>query len=73
MLAPEIRPTRDLPRNLWCWILGCVMTYSALFGVGKLLLRHSELGTFLVLLALACAWLMWRELDRVKDTETDTA
>jgi hypothetical protein len=26
-----------------------------------------------VLLALACAWLMWRELDRVKDTETDTA
>jgi hypothetical protein len=47
------------------------MTYSALFGVGKLLLRNSGLGVFLVLLALACAWLMWRELDRVADNETN--
>jgi SSS family solute:Na+ symporter len=70
-LAPEVRPTRDLGRNLWCWILGCVMTYSALFGVGKLLLRKSGLGTMLVLLALVCAWLMWRELDRVADNETN--
>src|SRR5271154_6576392 len=70
-LAPEVRPTRDLPRNLWCWILGCVMTYSALFGVGKLLLRNSRLGMFLVLLALVSAWLMWRELDRVADNETN--
>ena len=69
-LAPEVRPTRDLGRNLWCWVLGCVMTYSVLFGVGKLLLRNSELGTILVLLALVCAWLMWRELDRVQDNQT---
>ena len=70
-LAPEVRPTHDLGRNLWCWILGCVMTYSALFGVGKLLLRNSGLGTLLVLLALACAGLMWRELYRVADNETN--
>src|ERR1700685_3625661 len=39
-LAPEIPRTHDIGRNLWCWILGCVMVYSALFGVGKLLLHH---------------------------------
>src|SRR6202522_852831 len=61
-LAPEIPRTHDIGRNLWCWILGCVMVYSALFGVGKLLLRHWPLGIFLVLIAAACAWRMAREL-----------
>jgi hypothetical protein len=64
LLAPEIPRTHDLVRNLWCWILGCVMVYSALFGVGKLLLRHWPLGIFLVLLATVCAWQMSRELSR---------
>jgi SSS family solute:Na+ symporter len=61
-LAPEIPRMHDIGRNLWCWILGCVMVYSALFGVGKLLLRHWPLGIFLVLIAAACAWRMAREL-----------
>ena len=61
--VPEIRPTNDLGRNLWCWVLGCVMTYSALFGVGKLLL-HRVSGAFLLLLAILCAWRMWRELGK---------
>jgi Na+/proline symporter len=61
-LAPEVPRTHDIGRNLWCWILGCVMVYSALFGVGKLLLHHAPLGIFLVLVATACAWRMAREL-----------
>jgi solute:Na+ symporter, SSS family len=61
--VPEIRPTKDLGHNLWCWVLGCVMTYSALFGVGKLLL-HRVAGVFLLLLAVLCAWQMWRELGK---------
>jgi solute:Na+ symporter, SSS family len=61
-LAPEIPQTRDLGRNLWCWILGCVMTYSALFGVGKLLLGHRALGAVLVAIAILAAWQMSREL-----------
>ena len=60
--APNIPETHDLGRNLWAWVLGCVMTYSALFGVGKLLLRHWGLGAFLVLLAAASAWQLAREL-----------
>jgi solute:Na+ symporter, SSS family len=61
-LAPEVPRTRDIGRNLWCWILGCLMVYSALFGVGKLLLHHWPLGIFLVLVACACAWRMAKEL-----------
>ena len=66
VLAPEIEMTHDLRRNLWCWVLGTIMVYSALFGVGKLLLQHWPLGTFLVLLSAICAWLMSRELARTQ-------
>jgi SSS family solute:Na+ symporter len=61
-LAPEVTRTHDIGRNLWCWILGCVMVYCALFGVGKLLLHHWPLGIVLVLIATVCAWRMAREL-----------
>ena len=61
-LAPEIPATLDLARNLWCWILGTVMVYSALFGVGKLLMQKWPLGFCLVLVAVVAAWQMSREL-----------
>jgi solute:Na+ symporter, SSS family len=70
-LAPEVPQTRDLGRNLWCWILGCVMIYAALFGVGKLLLEHWQSGSVLILIAVVCAWLMRRELNHVKESEPD--
>jgi solute:Na+ symporter, SSS family len=63
--APEIPETRDLARNLWRWLLGCVMTYSALLGVGKLLLHHRTLGFGLSFLAILTAWQMSRELRSV--------
>src|SRR6202046_6413 len=61
-LAPETPRSHDIGRNLWCWVLGCVMVYSALFGVGKLLLHHWPLGIILVLVSTICAWRMAREL-----------
>jgi len=63
-LAPEIAPTRDLGRNLFCWILGTTMVYSALFGVGKLLLHRWALGGVLVALTIVCVWEMSRQLSR---------
>ena len=44
---PDVPETHDLARNFRCWILGCVMVYCALFGVGKLLLGHPGLGAVL--------------------------
>jgi len=61
-LAPEIAETRGLRRNLWCWVLGSVMVYSALFGVGKLLLLQPGVGAVLVIVATVSAWGLWREL-----------
>jgi SSS family solute:Na+ symporter len=63
-LAPDVPETRDLGRNLWCWILGIVMVYGALFGVGKMLLRHGSLGIALVAISIISAWQMYRELNR---------
>jgi solute:Na+ symporter, SSS family len=70
-LAPEVPQTRDLGRNLWCWILGCVMIYAALFGMGKLLLEHWGLGGVLLLVTVVSAWLMWRELNHVEESDPD--
>jgi hypothetical protein len=41
-----------------------VMVYGALFGVGKMLLRHWGLGTALVVISIISAWQMSRELNR---------
>jgi solute:Na+ symporter, SSS family len=61
-LTPDIAATHDLARNLWCWLLGTVMVYSALFGVGKLLFHAYPLGAALVALSTLCAWRMHHEL-----------
>jgi solute:Na+ symporter, SSS family len=63
-VASEITPTHDLGRNLWCWLLGCVMIYCALFGVGKILLLHYGIGSVLVAVSAVCAWRMAKELSR---------
>jgi len=61
-LAPEVEETRGAGRDLWRWALGCGMVYSALFGVGKLLLQQPGLGIVLLILSGLCAWQMQREL-----------
>lgn len=53
-LAPDVRPTRDLGRNLTCWILGCAMVYAALFGIGKLCFGQTLSGIALVVISAAC-------------------
>jgi Na+/proline symporter len=65
--APEVRETHDIGRNLWGWVLGCTMTYCTLFGAGKLLFHQWGLGALLALVAIACAWRMLRELERVQE------
>jgi solute:Na+ symporter, SSS family len=62
--APEVTPTRDVGQNLLDWVLGCGMVYSALFGVGKILLHQPGIGSALVVLAIVCAWLLYRDIQR---------
>ena len=60
--AADIPQTRDLAANTRLWILGCVMVYCALFGVGKLLLGHPAVGVVLSVISVASAVELWREL-----------
>jgi hypothetical protein len=58
-IATEVRPTRDVGRNLIAWILGCGMVYFALFGLGKILFQQYGLGTALLLGGVVCALLLY--------------
>lgn len=58
--APDVPPVHDNWYNLLDWILGCVMVYMVLFGVGKLLLGHPATGwTFLAVAAIAGVSIYW--------------
>jgi hypothetical protein len=46
-----------------------VMVYSALFGVGKILLHNLPLGGVLLALSALCAWRMHHELTRGQGSE----
>ena len=63
-MAPEVKVTRDLRRNLVDWLCGCVLIYGALFGIGKMILK--EYGTALAFFAVAfaAAGLIFRDLSR---------
>jgi Na+/proline symporter len=63
-LAPDVPPTRDLGRNLGSWLLGCVMVYSALIGVGKLLLGVHAVGAALLGVAIVSGWLLYGQISR---------
>jgi Na+/proline symporter len=63
-LAPEIRPTRDVGRNLVSWILGCAMVYLALFGLGRVLLGPQWKGIGLLLASGICAAALYANLAR---------
>jgi len=58
--APEIQPTRDLGRNLLSWLVGCMMVYAALFGIGKICFGRYAEGTVLAGLAAVCAYFINR-------------
>jgi Na+/proline symporter len=63
-LAPEVVPTRDLGRNLMCWLLGCAMVYAALFGGGWLLLGPRARGALCLAIAAVCGAALYRDLSK---------
>jgi solute:Na+ symporter, SSS family len=59
---PDVPPTRSLGRELTNALLGCVLVYSALFGVGYLLLRSALVGVALLGLSALSAFAIARSL-----------
>jgi Na+/proline symporter len=63
-LALEVPPTRDLGRNLFSWVLGCLMVYLALFGLGHVLLGPFWEGVGLLAVSAICAGALYSNISR---------
>jgi hypothetical protein len=63
-LAPDVAPTRDLGRNLFDWLLGCVMVYAALFAGGKFCFEEYRAGFACAAVAAISAALLYRDVTR---------
>jgi hypothetical protein len=63
-LAPEVPPTRDLGSNLFSWVLGCLMVYLALFGLGHVLLGPFWEGVGLLAVSAICAGALYSNISR---------
>ncbi|MHB8654404.1 MAG: sodium:solute symporter family protein [Terriglobia bacterium] len=63
-LAPEIAPVHDGWYNLMDWLLGCLMVYMTLFGIGKFLLGAPGVGTLFLAIAAASGYGIYWDLSR---------
>jgi len=64
VLAPEIRPVRDLGSNTFDWIMGCALVYCSMFSVGELVLQEWLPGFLLLLAAAGSGWFIYWSLSR---------
>ncbi len=63
-LAPDVKPTRDGAWNFVDWISGCVLIYSALFGVGKIIFGETLTGLLMLGLAVLAGCVIYWDLNR---------
>ncbi len=71
-LAPEVPPSRDLGQNLLSWVLGCVMVYLALFGLGHVLIGPFLEGVGLLAVSAVCAGALYSNISRSWGAETSS-
>jgi len=63
-LAPELTEARDVASNAFDWIMGVVLVYGSLFGIGKLVFQQWFAGLTLLLLAGIAGYLIFWDLSR---------
>jgi hypothetical protein len=71
-LEHDAPPTESLGEQFRGWIFGCVLIYASLFGIGYLVLKEWVWGAGLMMLALACAAAISRQLSRAAGRERTT-
>ncbi len=71
-LLPEIQEEKRGLRDLGCWIGGVISVYSAMFGIGKLVLGEPLLGIVLLAVSAVAAALILRTVARGESSETHT-
>jgi solute:Na+ symporter, SSS family len=63
-LVPELPEVRDLASNTFSWILGIILVYGCLFGIGKLIFGQWFWGLLLLVLAAVSGYLIFWDLSR---------
>jgi hypothetical protein len=63
-LVPELPEIRDVSSNAFNWVMGCVLVYGCLFGIGKLVFGQWGWGILLLVLAGIAGYLIFWDLSR---------
>jgi SSS family solute:Na+ symporter len=63
-LAPETPASHDGWYNLLDWLLGCLMVYMALFGIGKLVLGSTGIGLLFLAVSALCGYAIYWDFSR---------
>jgi solute:Na+ symporter, SSS family len=63
-LAPDLPEVRDLSSNTFNWIMGVILVYGCLFGIGKLVFQQWTSGILLLTVAALAGYLIFWDLSR---------
>lgn len=63
-LAPDMAEIRDVGSNAFDWIMGCVMVYGTLFGIGKMIFGSWTSGLILLAASAISGYLIFWDLSR---------
>jgi SSS family solute:Na+ symporter len=63
-LVPEMTQVRDVGSNAFDWLMGCLLIYGSLFGIGKLIFGNWVFGTALLAIAAVAGYLIFWDLTR---------
>jgi Na+/proline symporter len=62
--APDLVEVRDFKANALNWLMGCVLIYSSLFGLGKIIFGDWLTGLILLAVAAGSGYLIFWDLGR---------
>ena len=61
---PELPEVCDLASNAFNWVMGCILVYGCLFGIGKLVFGKWLWGVVLLVIAAVAGYLIFWDLSR---------
>ena len=63
-LAPELPEVKDVAGNAFNWLMGVILVYGCLFGIGKLVFQQWGQGILLLAIAAIAGYLIFWDLSR---------
>ena len=63
-LVPEMPQVRDLASNTFNWVMGTILVYGCLFGIGKLIFGQWISGSLMLIVAAVAGYLIFWDLSR---------